>query len=264
MNIVRIFDNGDKLISPVKTWYFMRSKVLFVRNCYKTELNKLINERSNSTDIFMILYNGTSGIGKSAYLEYLLAYFVFESNQQNITTTILYSAQADKSPVKYLFSTDGSISLYNGENVDYHLSDSVDITNFEHIKIGAVLVTSEKSSDSARFVKIGSSEYLCSEMAVWSFEELCEISPPAFTATEKELRYAIFGGSARNFLGVQKHLKSDESYDYVKEVMNWMFASEKLSMDADRWEFISNYIIVTLARNQNGAESSRFINVAHK
>jgi hypothetical protein len=190
-----------------------------------------------------------------------MAYLVLESKQQNISCTILFSELYRKIPADYLLDTDGSVRLYSNEFVDYHLSDSVDIPNFQHINRGAVLITSEKSDESSRFTKMASSNYSSNEMEVWSFEELCEISPPSFNNIEMELRYEIFGGSARNFLGLEQKLKSDESYAYVNEVMSWMFAVEKLSIGPDRWNFISSYIIDNLARcsNQKGDSSKNSV-----
>ena len=81
-NIMFIFnDEHEHLVSPVESWYLVPVKNLYVRSCYKSELNKLIELRVGET--FKILYSGTSGIGKSAYLQYLMAFFVFECRCKN-------------------------------------------------------------------------------------------------------------------------------------------------------------------------------------
>ena len=56
-------------------------------------------------------------------------------------------------------------------------------------------------------------------------------------------------------------MKFDEAYAYVSEVMNCMFAEEKVSIGEKRWEFISNYIIDCLARcaNHHGGSSKNAI-----
>ncbi len=107
---------------------------------------------------------------------------------------------SDRSPPKdRLLRTDGRCSLYNDENVDYYLSDSADIAfdDLYNVRIACVLATSEKSSESKQFEKLPQSELIA--MPTWSFEELVAISP--FSQEENQIRYAIFGGSAQNFLG---------------------------------------------------------------
>ena len=54
-----------------------------------------------------------------------------------------------------------------------------------------------------------------------SCEELVQISP--FGHEENQIRYAIFGGSARNFLGTAHNNPLTESFAYVVEMMEWFF-----------------------------------------
>jgi hypothetical protein len=161
----------------------------------------------NSREKLKLAYFGTSGIGKSGFLQLLLTYLVHEAKSHGVVYTIrLKVFVSDRIPPKdWFLCTDGYCSIYKDDKVDYCLSDSVDIASakFEcsnllsDVRIARVLATSEKPTESKRFEKLPKRKMI--PMPVWSYDELMAISP--FPKVKSEIRYAILGGSARNFLG---------------------------------------------------------------
>jgi hypothetical protein len=95
-------------------------------------------------------------------------------------------------------------------------------------------------------------------MPVWSYEELLKISP--FTPAESSIRYAIFGGSARNFLGSGSDFPVTEPFDYVGQTMNWFFHEEKTkkNLSEEQWNDIGEYLEeCLLSSNNKERDSSR-------
>ena len=56
--------------------------------------------------------------------------------------------------MSYWIRSNGHVSLYNREKVDYDLSDSEDMMDLDHVRKAAVVVTSEKSDEHASFDEI--------------------------------------------------------------------------------------------------------------
>eukprot|EP01040_Poterioochromonas_malhamensis_P003123 gene3123-3324_t len=94
-------------------------------------------------------------------------------------------------------------------------------------------------------------------MPTWSFEELVAISP--FSQEENQIRYAVFGGSARNFLGTAHNNPLTESFAYVVEMMEWFFEEEKARkvLSADQWNCISQYLFRCIFSSNNKERDSR-------
>jgi hypothetical protein len=200
-----------------------------------------------------LAYIGTSGIGKSGFLQLLLIYLVHEAKSNGVVYTIRLSVfQSERKPPEdWLLHTDGHCSLYNKERVDYYLSDSVDITSpdLSNVRFACVLATSEKSSESKQFEKLPGRNLI--PMPVWSYDELLQISP--FSNAESEIRYAIFGGSARHFLGCGSDFPVSGLFDYVSKTMNWFFEQEKTSnvLAAEEWKRICEYLVQCLSSSNN-------------
>ena len=196
---------------------------------------------------------GTSGIGKSGFLQTLLVYLVHEAKSRGMVYSIRLSVfQSERKPPEdWILHTDGHCWLYNKERVDYYLSDSVDITapDLSIVKIACVLATSEKSSESKQFEKLPGRTLV--PMPVWTYEELLQISP--FSNAENEIRYAVFGGSARNFLGSGSDLPVSESFDYVLEIMDWFFEEERADnvLSEEKWKRLFKYLVETLSSSNN-------------
>jgi len=230
-------------------------KKLYIRPCYQSNLEAFIQKRNEleNDEILKVAYIGTSGIGKSGFLQTLLVYLVHEAKSRGAVYSIRLSVFVSerRSPEDWLLFTDGHCWVYNKESVDYYLSDSADITapDSSIVKVACVLATSEKSSESKQFEKLPASTLI--PMPMWCFEELVAVSP--FSIDENKIRYAIFGGSARNFLGIAQDNPLTESYGYVLKMMEWFFEEEKNSkvLPEERWNCISQYLIRCLFSSNN-------------
>ncbi len=253
-----IFEDASatKLASPTNSWYLIPSKILYVRDCYKRQL--ALFKQARDSGIANFLYIGTSGIGKSAYLIFLMASLVHEAKLNGTRITILFCKYREK---PYLLNSDGSVVIYGGDGVDYHFSDSVDIDGLNHISKGAVLVASEKSVEYVRFQKASSSHIFLPPMEVWTFDELIEITPEEYCEAERLLRYAIFGGSARNYLAFEPIERDITDYAFVMELMDLMFTEEKRAIEGNRWNNIFTCIVTRLGNcaNQKGEISSSIL-----
>lgn len=197
-----------------------------------------------------LAYVGTSGIGKSGFLQLLLVYLIYEAYKNSTAYAIrLKMFISDRSPPEdWLLHTNGHCSLYNGAKVDYYLSDSVDISSrdLSYFRIACILATSENLT---QFSKIP--ERIFIPMPTWSYDELLQISP--FSESESEIRYAIFGGSARHFLGSGSDYPISEPFDYVSEMMEWFFAEERRGnvLVEEKWKRILKYLVECLSSSNN-------------
>jgi hypothetical protein len=144
------FDAGN-IESPTQQWYLIPVKKLYVRSCYKENLEKFKGKRDklSPNEKLKLGYVGTSGIGKSGFLQLLLISLINEAKEKGVVYSIrLKVFISDRSPAKdWLLHTDGRCSLYNEERVDYYLSDSGDVTtpDLSNVRVACVLATSERS-----------------------------------------------------------------------------------------------------------------------
>jgi hypothetical protein len=246
--------------SPSKQWYLIPMKKLYLRSCYKENLNKFEGMRSQLSpdETLKVAYIGTSGIGKSGFLQTLLVYLVHEAKNKEMVDSIrLKVFISDSSPPKdWLLRTDGRCAIYKGERVDYYLSDSADIASPEliNVRIACVLATSEKST--RQFEKLP--KRVLKPMPVWSYEELLQISP--FSERESAIRYAIFGGSARHFLGSGGNFPVSKTFDYISKTMDWFFEEERTAgvLIEEQWNEILEYLVQCLSSaNNKGRDSTR-------
>ncbi len=92
-----------------------------MRSCYKENLEKFREKRNQLTadQTLKVAYIGTSGIGKSGFLQLLLISLVHEAKSNGVVYTIrLKVFISDRSPPQdWLFHTDGRCSFYNQERV---------------------------------------------------------------------------------------------------------------------------------------------------
>lgn len=162
------------------------------------------SDRLSSNETLKVSFIGTSEIGKSGSLQTLLIFLVHEAQEKGVIYSIrLKVLISERSPSKErLLRTDGHSSPYEDENVDYFLSNSAFLC--EH----CVCPTSE----SKQFEKLQGR--ILRPMPVWTCDELLQIFP--FSNDETVMRYAIFGGSARHFLG--------------SETMDWFLKKRKQRM----------------------------------
>jgi replicative DNA helicase len=93
---------------------------LLVRDCYKDIIKSFyeLRDKTNANErLSKFLTISTPGIGKSAFLLYLLADLVREAQRKKAIITVIYS-EMSRTPVHYFLSSDGHISLYGNEVVD--------------------------------------------------------------------------------------------------------------------------------------------------
>ena len=248
------FESGF-IESPTKHWDLIPVKKLYIRSCYRENLEKFKANREQLTadQTLKLAYIGTSGIGKSGFLQTLLVYLVHEAQEKGIVYSIRLSVfqSARQPPQAWLLRTDGHCSAYHQERVDYYLSDSVDISSADlsNVRIACILATSEKSSESKQFEKLP--ERILIPLPVWPYDELLQISH--FSKAENEIRYAIFGGSARHFLGSGSDLPVSQTFDYVIETMNWFFEEERRAneLSEEQWQRIRKYLVECLSSANN-------------
>ena len=84
------FDSGF-LESPQRQWLLIPVKKLYIRLCYKTNLEMLKKKRnqSNSGQILKFAFIGTtSGIDKSGFLQFLLIYLVHDAKVHGVVYSI--------------------------------------------------------------------------------------------------------------------------------------------------------------------------------
>jgi hypothetical protein len=249
---ILVFPNGD--------WYGLSERNLYVRPCYKTLFAEFVNVRDEAYStgtISKTVITGTSGTGKSTFLIYLMLELVREAKKDGKVILIRYSElNVVKKSVSYLLSSAGRVSCYDIARmpvVDYDLSDSTDVAILDHVSKAAMVVTSEKSSEFERFDKASCNNPFCSDPSfpVWSFEELNKIAPRRMSAAEKHLRFGIFGGNPRHFVGFIRSDKTSENFAFVEEMMSEYFSEEMKTMEAAAWNGILQYLLRKLCNAAN-------------
>ena len=269
--------NSKFLISPYKNWYLLDCKNLYKRRCYTTHyesLKDLVLVSNKAGRCAKMLHSGTCGVGKTAYLMFLLVSLIYDAHIANERIEIILSQLIGGNTMNFLLRMDGTVSVCGHTSpAHYHISDSVDITSFSHVSKGAVLATSGKSSECTRFIKegfyytvytikVGTRGFSYPGMELWSKDELTDIAyfevPDALKKdTEIELRYSIFGGSARNFNAfVANNIEEKGYYEFIGSTMNLLFQDEKKIIDPDRWNGILNFIVVYLSSTANLVDGS--------
>jgi hypothetical protein len=192
-------------------------EILYNREVYDELISQMYDKKP-------VLIKGTPGIGKTTFLQRLLVEIV-ENFQDNIPTIVL--ALREKSTVsEYWLNSDGTVELFDinikGTGPQIYLSDSVDshgILGFDlHVE-----VASSKDSNYKGFSKQVSQHLhgLDTNMKLFSFDELLEIRGN-MSIEEAKFRYAIIGGSARNF---KRTFPTEVAViPFVEEVLSWFFA----------------------------------------
>lgn len=112
------------------------------------------NPNINPSQVLKLAVTGTSGIGKSGFLQTLLLYLMHEAKEKGVVYSIrlrIYISRRNP-PKDRLLLTDGRCSLYNDERVDFYLSDSIDITSYDvtNTRIACVHATADDFSELER------------------------------------------------------------------------------------------------------------------
>lgn len=226
-------------------------KKLFVRDCYKMNLESFIEERyqrgttEESHRPLLFGFTGTSGIGMSAFLQFFLVYLIHEAKSRGEVYTLRLSvSQGDlKPPFDWRLHTDGQVYHYHEESVDYYLSDAVDISapDLSCVKTAVFVVSSDSSDKLKQFEQLPESNLIA--LPTWSLEELRVISS-SLSVEESEIRYAVFGGSPRHYLGRVLSAKPiTESYTFIETLINWFFHDDKAILSVEQWKSITHYLV---------------------
>lgn len=149
-----------------------------------------------------VLVKGTPGIGKTMFLQRLLVDIVEKCKEGGVTTfpTIDYIRREENVVVKYRLLSDGAVKFGDHNDVDYYLSDSVDI-EVPKGKILTIEVASVKEINYNTFdkrVAEAGEDGMVAMMPLCLFDELKAMNP-LMSAEEYQFRFEVFGGSARNF-----------------------------------------------------------------
>lgn len=158
-----------------------------------------------------VLIKGTPGIGKTLFLQRVLVQLIRDARVGGRFPSIHYMRYANGVTEVFSFLSDGSVSDITGiasekhSITEYLLSDSVDLSN----PYGTVLnleVASDKEINYNLFAKRikenRDGKGLTKTMPLFSFEELLRIKPANLATELAQLRYDIYGGSARNFVNI--------------------------------------------------------------
>ena len=204
------------------------------RECY----DKLI-EDINGKKLALVV--GTPGIGKTMFLQRLLVHIV-ENVQAGETVPIIdYVTEMRNVVQTFRLLPDGSVIFGDCNNVDYELSDSVDI----HHPSGTTLsieVASDKELNYNTFDKRiaeAKSKGITTLMSVCTLKELRAMNNERSDG-EGQFYFDVFGGSARNFC--RESSGAVKAIRLVDETMSWFFGSEcKLQYPA-AWNSIVSVI----------------------
>ena len=211
---------------------------LYNRECYD-EITKNISSLTHA------LMYGTTGIGKSLYLQVFLVHLARRARAENQPLpSIHYKYYVDDKVSILTFLPDGSV--INISNVlqpplpDYLLSDGVDIS----VPTGRILnlgVASEDRKYKSFRKRIEETRKMGDSfvMPPFRFHELQSIRPEDMDDQCTEFRHDVFGGSARNFIA--DNSKSFGILPVVDSSMTLLFSDVK-KKQPDVWNAAARQI----------------------
>lgn len=231
---------------------------MYVRNCYVTLANYLLNE---SEPAFVALQQqqqgqleqqqheealvpqqavldrpnwsttlvlGTKGIGKTMFLNYLIVRIVDKHNKTGAEPlrSIVYCERTGTADnVQRIHFVNGNVTIDNHRGGEYFLSDSVDVTDR---RIGELLTLEVASEDDnnykhfrQRVTEANGQRYY---MYPWTVDELTAIKPAAISVEEVQFLFDVFGGVVRYFLGGSRIEANDNVNDLVEQCALWYFS----------------------------------------
>lgn len=126
MNIGNIFDtasNAGHLTSPSAIWRLINTQDMYVRQCYTEMVQGFQRVKATARPGFPALVHltGTSGVGKSGLLEYLLLCLTKEASEKSVVWRIrLKKLMSEKVPaLDVVLWTDGRSDEYDNNPVDF-------------------------------------------------------------------------------------------------------------------------------------------------
>ena len=211
-------------------------KSLYVRGCY-TDILKNIEDNSRTH----VLVRGTPGIGKSAFLYYLIYYYA-QSTAVNISFCLTY-LNGEVKEKYYLIRENNQpcVTEHMFGLPDYYFSDSVDIEAAGTATKLTILFASIDERHYKDFEKVQQS--LGTSVNSWDIymplveiEELKFMVPRDIKISDDLLQffYDIYGGSARNCLDGGCHAPAvPETTDIIAETLELFFPG--ISETAKTW-----------------------------
>jgi hypothetical protein len=231
---------------------------------YERDVYKSITEDILRNQFLCVYITGTSGIGKSFYLLYLMYALVRESIV-NATTipTIFYKTREGES---FLLLPDGKVMkstmafpVFTREMgvPNYVLIDSVvhsvDLQYGPHIMVASNTMFFKEFQK--RMTEVGSKSKKI-YMDQWSEGELHCISP--YHLDILDLRYDIFGGSAKNFKLSGPSLSNDNNPQYaiVESIIELLFNTRRHTVIEEDWINTKASITCAIVEQLNMVEES--------
>jgi hypothetical protein len=211
-------------------------ETFYNRECYDDICEKMGKMRR-------VLVKGTPGIGKTMFLQRLLVDIVEkvkataeEEDKPLVIPTIDYLTEEQKVVKTYILHSDGTVTERQiSRDADYVFSDSVDI-NRAYGKVLTLEVASDKDKNYNHFLKRIKEAGIRGDvmlMPLCAFDELRQMNPK-ITLGDCQLRYDIFGGSARNFKSALTGHTT--RIDLVEETMLWYFGADIKRECEESWE----------------------------
>lgn len=208
-------------------------KVFYNRECY----DDLINEYGDNK---LVLIMGTPGIGKTMFLQRILVDIVekCDGNYANLPV-VDYVTRDLQGVVVYRLNSNGTVTIGDVNEVDYVLSDSVDI-HHPRGKTCTILVASDKDSNYNEFDKrISEGKGFKTMMPLCTLVELTVMNP-TLSIDEAVFRYDVYGGSARNFN--RSWVSSNVEIAFVEETMLWYFGPNLKAQHSQTWQAVVSVI----------------------
>ncbi len=253
-NEVVQIDNKVKFRSDTLKWP-SQTEELYVRNSYITMTEEILNKQ-----LLCVYITGTSGIGKSMYLLYLM--YVLSS--QTTKPTICYKTREAET---FLLLPNGNVQkcvtkspVYSDQCVpSYVLIDSIDVQTVDfrygpHILVGSNTKYFKEYQKRMKEVSRRSKKFY---MDVWSQNELQNIS--SYPIDVHNLRYDVFGGSARNFKAeIQSTIDSNNGVysTIVDEMLSLFFGSRMFTTTQDTWTAALQSIKLSIIEQLNTIEET--------
>jgi hypothetical protein len=212
---------------------------------------------SSFSSLKYVLVKGTPGIGKTLFLQRVLVQLFRNAKLGGQFPRIHYMRYANGKIEVLSFLPDGSVSDITDiasekhSDTEYLLSDSIDISD----PYGTVLnleVASDEGPNYNHFTKRIKEKFegqgLIKIMPLFSFEELLCIKPVGMEEELAQLRYDVYGGSARNFMNISDIEGS--AITIVEDEMKRFFGQSVATLYPKDWQNIINDVS-SLLRTKN-------------
>jgi hypothetical protein len=246
----KVIKNERSWTLPNSTLWIGDVSVFYNRECYD-DLCSAIYSRRLGPARKLVLIKGTTGIGKTMFLQRLLVDIVERHKDiKSKFPTINYITRKAGGVETFRLRGDGNVTLADHDNVDYELSDSVDI---EHPR-GDILTLEVASDKDCNYNSFSKRVTEAMGNGFETFMPLCtlvELSAmcPLVTPAKCQFGYDVFGGSARNFKSVvyPSSPRQFAPIDCVSKAMTWFFDSEQIS--EQNWNSVLHRISAEMGKS---------------